>query len=72
MILKLLLLVGVIGIVYFKFFKKSNVVENKQNNRDNNVGDELIPCYKCGTLTTENDTIIHNGQQFCSKECAKI
>jgi len=72
MIFKLILLVAVITIVYFIFFKKDKAVENKDFDLNSQVGEELIPCYKCGTLTSENETIIHNGQQFCSKECAKI
>jgi len=72
MIFKLILLVAVITIVYFIFFKKNKSVEDKEFDLNAQVGEELIPCYKCGTLTSENETIIHNGQQFCSKECAKI
>jgi len=72
MIFKLLLLVVVITVVYFIFFKKKTVSEEKKDNRNSDAGEELIPCYKCGALTTENETIIHNGQQFCSKECAGI
>ena len=74
MIFKLILLIAVVTLVYFIFFKKNKTVENKSSEQKQQdiTGEELIPCYKCGTLTSENETIIHNGQQFCSKECAKI
>jgi len=74
MIFKLLVLILIIGGIYFIFFRKKSVTpdSNSKNSSTKNIGEELIPCFKCGTLTSENETIIHNGQQFCSKECAKI
>ena len=73
MIFKLLLLIAVITVVYFVFFKKKRVENISNKSSENKIsGEELIPCYKCNVLTAENETIIHNGQQFCSKECAKI
>jgi len=74
LIFKLLLLIIIITLVYFIFFKKKNSDPKSENSSDknSNVGEELIPCYKCGILTAESETIIHNGQQFCSKECAGI
>jgi uncharacterized protein len=73
MIFKLLLLVLVGTIVYFAFFRKKEEQKVESQNRGQDFsGDELIPCEKCGTLTSENETIIHNGKQFCSKECAGL
>lgn len=77
--MKFLLLLAVLTGVYFIFFKKRDKnIENgsaptkPHSDRNPSVGEELVPCYKCGILATESDTIIHNGQQFCSKECAGI
>lgn len=74
MIFKIILLLIVVGAIYFIFFKKGRVVEEKREDskKSNKNSEELIPCYKCGTLTTESETIISNGQQFCSKECAGL
>jgi uncharacterized protein len=73
--LKILLLIVVFATIYLIFFKKRKVEHKSsesKNSKHPQVGEELIPCYKCGTLVVESDTFIHNGEQFCSRECAGV
>ena len=63
MILKILLLIAVIGVVYFFFIKKKPI------KKDSAETSEMIECCKCGTYAEIDDSILSNGKYYCSKEC---
>jgi len=75
MILKLLLVIGVIGVVYFMFIKKKPAIsknktdsKEKQNDEPSN---EMIACESCGIYCDIDDTIISNNKYYCSNECVE-
>ncbi|MDD2567289.1 MAG: PP0621 family protein [Thiovulaceae bacterium] len=67
MLLKILLLVGVVALVYFIFFKKKPLTNSSQNGDD--TGDEMVACHTCGTYVTLEDALLSNGKYYCSQEC---
>ncbi len=70
MILKLLLIIGVIGVVYFMFFKKKNVSKRSQDtSQQNQDANELVKCEGCGVYLDINDALLSNAKYYCSKEC---
>ena len=70
MILKILLLVAVIGIVYFIFFKKK---PNKmiEDSSDEKKAHDMIECANCGVYSEIDDSILSNAKYYCSSECLK-
>ena len=75
MILKLLLVIGVIGIVYFFFIKKKPAItkstkktkEDKAKEED--TSNEMVECSTCGTYCELDDTILSSSKYYCSNEC---
>ncbi|MEA3521866.1 MAG: PP0621 family protein [Campylobacterota bacterium] len=68
MILKLLLVIAVIGIVYFMFIKKSPLSRSKKRETKES-SEDMIACEACGTYTSVGDAIIKGGHYYCSSEC---
>lgn len=73
MILKILLVLVVIGAVYFIFFKKkpSNGVKSKRSKNEKLESNDMVECPTCGVYTEINDSILSNGKYYCSDECLK-
>jgi uncharacterized protein len=73
MILKLLLVVGVIGIVYFIFIKKKPLQSNENNRSQNKEpeSNDMVECATCGVYVEIGDSILSNGKYYCSNECLK-
>lgn len=72
MILKVLLVLAVIGIVYFVFIKKKPVQNKKdvQKKKDDKLqSNDMVPCSTCGTYTELSETIISANKYYCSDEC---
>lgn len=73
MIMKLLLIIGVIGFVYFFFIKKKPKLTNANNNTTNKKekldGNDMIECPSCGIFFEVNDGIISGAKYYCSSEC---
>jgi uncharacterized protein len=67
MILKLLLVIAVIGTVYFFFIKKKPITDTK--NDENNQSNDMVECNSCGTYAEINDSIISNNKYYCCEEC---
>ena len=69
MILKVLLVIAVIGIVYFIFIKKkpSHTISKKKNID----ASEMVECATCGVFVELDDTILSNAKYYCSKECVE-
>jgi len=67
MLLKILLLVGVVALVYFIFFKKKPLTQTSP--KEENASDEMVACHSCGTYVTLEDALLSNGKYYCSQEC---
>lgn len=64
MILKLLLFIGVIAFIYFKFIKKKPQIKE-----DELKGNDMVECTTCKIYCALEDTLISGGKYYCSKEC---
>ena len=76
MIMKLLLVIGVIGIVYFMFIKKKpNISEKKDKTKskekDKPQSNDMVECATCGVFVEIDDTILSANKYYCSDECLK-
>ncbi len=72
MILKFLLVVAVIGIVYFMFIKKKPITQKRKKERkkkDEVPSNEMIECEECGIYCEVDDCILSNNKYYCSDEC---
>ena len=68
MILKLLLIIAVIGIIYFIFFKKKDI---KKAIKKDSEANEMVECSVCGIYSEIDDSILSNGKYYCSNECLR-
>ena len=71
MILKALLVLAVIGVVYFLFIKKpslGNTTKTKKKDDKLNSND-MVECTSCGVYVEVSEAILSNGKYYCSKEC---
>lgn len=74
MILKLLLVLAVIGIVYFMFIKKKplkNSTPSKSTKKETHESNDMIACTSCGVYSELDATIISNNKYYCSNECVE-
>ncbi|MDF1874267.1 hypothetical protein JHD48_00805 [Sulfurimonas sp. SAG-AH-194-I05] len=70
MILKILLVLGVIGIVYFLFIKKKpSIKKNKTKKEVQEDASDLVACTTCGTYSELNETLISANKYYCSDAC---
>lgn len=70
MIMKLLLIIGVITIVYFIFFKKKpQNIQSKNKTSNKPESKEMVECSSCGIYCELDDTILSNNKYYCSQEC---
>lgn len=73
MIMKLLLVIGVIGFVYFFFIKKKPAVTKKETNttakKEKLQGNDMIECPSCGIFFEVDDGILSGSEYYCSSEC---
>ena len=71
MILKVLLVLGVIGIVYFMFIKKkpANISKNRTNKKKSPKADDMIECSSCGIYAQVSESFLSGSNYYCSKEC---
>ena len=73
MILKVLLVVAVIGIVYFLFIKKKPLRKTPTNNKKPNTTDDesndMVQCTTCGVYSELSHTVISNNKYYCSDTC---
>lgn len=74
MILKLLLIIGVIAVVYFMFFKKKPIQNKTTSKKDKKSekleANDMIECPTCGIYSELGDSMLSNGKYYCSSECA--
>jgi uncharacterized protein len=67
MILKLLLVIAVISVVYFIFFKKKPI--QNQSKKSEKISSDMVECATCGIYSELDDSILSNGKYYCSQEC---
>ena len=71
--MKLLLIIGVIGVVYFFFIKKKPQVTKSETTSSNKKeplqGNDMIECPSCGIFFEVNDGILSRNKSYCSSEC---
>ena len=69
----LVVILLIIGVYYF-FIRKSGVskvfVKTKENKK--NIEEMCFECKKCGTFVPSSESIIKDGEYYCSKECAAL
>ncbi len=68
MILKVLLVLGVIGAVYFIFFKKKPR-KTKEDKKSDAQASDMVKCPSCGVYSELSDSILSNGKYYCCNEC---
>ncbi|MEA2073023.1 MAG: PP0621 family protein [Campylobacterota bacterium] len=73
MILKVLLVVAVIGIVYFMFIKKkpAKVSKEKKSKNEKPQANDMIECATCGVYSELEESILSNSKYYCSRECVE-
>ncbi|MCD6173205.1 MAG: hypothetical protein J7J96_05345 [Sulfurimonas sp.] len=72
MILKILLVIGVIGVVYFMFIKKKplkNSSNTKHKKSEEPQVNDMVECCTCGTYTELDEAILSNNKYYCCQEC---
>mgnify|MGYP003387126211 CR=1 FL=1 len=72
MILKVLLVLAVIGIVYFIFIKKKPTIkptDTKQKKKEKLESNDMVECASCGTYSELSETVIASNKYYCSDEC---
>ena len=71
MLLKILLVIAVIGVVYFFFIKKSMPLTKERHDRKKQKEDEntMIECAACSTYISTSEAIVSSGKFYCSTEC---
>jgi len=71
LIQELLLIIVVIGIVYFMFIKKKPLAKKKTKSepKSKELSEELVECVVCGTYSSVSDSFLKAGQYYCSREC---
>lgn len=72
--IKWLIVVGVVGAIYFMFIKKKPAVsgkneETKDNKKDLKQSNDMVECSTCNVYVEVSDTIISNNKYYCSDEC---
>jgi len=71
MILKILLVIGVIGTVYFFFLKSKPTKKMNEKKGSKAEANDMIECSTCSVYCEINESILSNGDYFCSSECVK-
>jgi len=70
MIFKLIVF-GLLGLVIYKFIAR-RLPFLEEDTRGGLEEDTLVECAKCGTFVTDKESIIVQGEVYCSKECAEF
>ena len=73
MILKFLLVLAVIGIVYFIFIKKKPTIKKttkkSRKTKEKPRSNDMIECATCGIYCEVDESILSNAKYYCSSEC---
>lgn len=68
---KWLVVIGVIGAIYFFFIKKKEVIAKTKGSDSSKEAQEMVECVRCGVYVELDEAIVSNGKYYCSKECLK-
>ncbi len=72
MILKIVLVLAVIGIVYFLFIKKKPFLrDSKPRKNITQESSDMIECSSCGVYSQLDETVISNNKYYCSNQCVE-
>ena len=75
MILRTLLVVGIIFVVYFMFFKKKAVKNDPKNEQERRKekydANDMIECAQCGVYCELDEAILSDAKYYCSPECVE-
>ena len=69
---QILVILGVIGLVYFLFIKKKPLSTNKPKDKQKNEtpkSNDMVECATCGTYASIDECILSNSKYYCSDEC---
>jgi len=71
MILKIVLVIGVIALVYFMFFKSKPLKkpETKRDKGSDEKPNDMVACATCEVYTEITECILSDGKYYCSTEC---
>lgn len=69
MILKVLLIIAIIGIIYFMFIKQKPTITSEDKSQKKTDANDMVECAECGVYTQLSESIMSNGKYYCSKEC---
>jgi len=69
--LKYLLVIGVIAFVYYFFIKKKPLKAPPSSKDAKFESNDMVECHRCGTYCSIEETILSNGEYYCSIECVK-
>lgn len=70
MLFKILTIGAVLAVVYFMFFRKDKVGDDRDGSDSSLREDEvMVECKKCGTFVSSGESMIKNGNYYCSEEC---
>ncbi len=73
--IKWLVVIGVVGFVYFYFIKKKpaqpNIQKGDNTKKNNTQANDMIECSACGTYCEVDEMILSGSKYYCSQECLK-
>lgn len=70
-----LVVVVLIAIIYYFFVRKSsnlNIGGKNSKSDKKSIEEMCFECKKCGTFVSSSESVIKNGEYYCSKECANL
>ncbi|MDA3967008.1 MULTISPECIES: PP0621 family protein [Helicobacter] len=69
----LVVILLIVGVYYF-FIRKSstNKIFTKTKENKKNIEEMCFECKRCGTFVSSSESIIKDGEYYCSKECANL
>ena len=67
--MKFIILGIIIYAVYFLFFRKPSLKKDDKKLQDSET---VVECQECGVYTSVNETVLRDGREYCSKECAEL
>ena len=73
--IKWLVVVGVVGLIYFMFIKKKPAVSSSKKSDETDKKDEkqdsndMVECATCNIYCELDEAILSNNKYYCSSEC---
>jgi len=73
--IKWLVVVGVVGLIYFMFIKKKPSLSTSKKSNETDMKDEkidsndMVECTICNIYCELDEALLSNNKYYCSKEC---